>query len=161
MFLRELFVKFGAVHLRHHHIGEENIELSIKLVRHAHRFGSVARGEDVEAVLAENQICEFAENLFILRDQDDWLASSSRGANWRRCGFAMRCTVRGKIDFENRSFADLTDATDLAAMLFDDGIDRREAKAGVFARLCGAEEWFKKMFLIFLGESQAGVRKGQ
>lgn len=46
-------------------------------------------------------------------------------------------------------------------MLFHNGVDRGEAEAGVFARLSGAEERFEEVFLIFFGETKAGVSDGE
>lgn len=63
--------EFGAAHPWHHHIGKEQIELTIILLGDLQGFDSIARGEDVEAVLAQDEIGEFAQDFFVLGEQND------------------------------------------------------------------------------------------
>ena len=82
VFFGKLLEEFRAAHSWHHHIGKEQVEFPIVLFGEFQRFDSIAGGEDVEAMLAQDEIGEFAQNFFVFGEENDgWFAAMAEVAD--------------------------------------------------------------------------------
>ena len=140
-----------AVHLRHHHVGDDEVDLAAD-ARRRRRSASTPRGRLEHRIAARRQRAgaEGAHRLLVLDQQDRavprscvggaascaWLSgfgSSTCGSIARECAAAGRC---GRSCPCRR----VGIAVDEAAGLLDDAVDHRQAEARALADLLGGEE---------------------
>lgn len=156
MLFCEALEKFGAIHAGHDDIGKKDVELAIVLLGDFERFEAVAGSEDMEAMFSQDEIGKFAQDLFILGEENHSLLAADV-VDRRVRGFAMDWFNGREENLEDGAFADFAEAIDLTAVLLDDGVYGGEAEAGIFAGLSGAEKGFEEVLLVFFGEAETGV----
>ena len=66
-----------------------------------------------------------------------------------------------QVDFERRPFSGLAIDPDVAATLFDNAVDRGQAKTGPLSVLLGREEWLEDVGLGLRVHSAPGIADRQ
>ena len=66
-----------------------------------------------------------------------------------------------QVDFERRAFSELAIDPDVAATLFDNAVDRGQAKTGSLTVLFGREEWLEDAGLGLLVHPTACIAERQ
>src|SRR5262245_53568468 len=110
------------------------------VARHLQRFFTPTCFQDVVAAAPQYSRHEVSDSLFVLHQQDRFGASfGSQAANI--LGRCILCNVDAwEIHVKSASPPRLTVDVDVAPILLDDAINRRQAEPGTFARLLRREE---------------------
>lgn len=134
---RELGDELGTAHLRHHDVGQDEVESALVLAGERERLTAVARLENGVAALDENAPRERADRVLVLGEQDR-LGSTGR-ARWRR-RLRKRCGGVREQDRERRAPPGLRLDVDCPPALQHDPVHGREAEARAASRLLRREE---------------------
>src|SRR5579859_2807698 len=157
----ELRGEFAAADARHDDVGEKQIDAfravatdgngGLRRIRHERR---IARG-------GKRFAGQFA-NLFVVFDEENcFRAAMGGGVCLLKCERIGWRSDQGKINLERRAAAGLAINPDVAAVLFEDDVDHREAETRAFADFLGGEKRLKDSREVFRSDAGTGVADGE
>ena len=160
--LAQQFAERDAVHLRHHHVGHQQVDFLAVLFGGAQRFHAGPRLDQIVAALLQRHGGEVADHFLVFHQQDrlDARAGGALGTD-HDAGDGHRLLGRRQKDAERRAFPRLADHVDVPLVLLDDAVDDGQAQAGALAEFLGGEERLEDARLHFAAHAAASVGHGQ
>jgi hypothetical protein len=157
--LKDVLGDIGAEHLRHDHVGQQQVHAMGRVGRVLDRGRAATGLVDVVAVAGQDPVPELAEALLVLDQQDDLavpvlvLGRGGRHAARKRGGLVAGGDQHGKRGPKPRLRVDLHGPAGLG----DDAVDRRQPEAGAVALGLGGEEGLEDAVDGGLVHARAGV----
>ena len=153
--------QFPAAHMRHHHVGQHEVDPAGFQFALAQRIGAAFGGDDIVAIGGENVGRIVAHLRLVLDHQYRLVAGSIREnlgqwSNLRR----LRRDAR-QVDPERRPAPRLALDLHATAALGDNALDGRQPQPGATANFLGREERLEDMPPRFFVHADAGVAHGQ
>ena len=159
--------QFAAAHLRHHHVGDQQVDGALVLGADLDGVRAVGRFQHGIALAAQNLADQRADTGFVLHHQDGLNGHfvlgggglvrrpGSNGLNHLRRRLFGRSRKR---DAEGGAFARFADHRDVAAALLDDVVSAGQCQPLFPRGLIGDQPRFKESVAIFILQARAGVR---
>ena len=157
----EALDELPPVHGRHHHVGDERVDLAAAMPAQLERLEPVRRLEHVVSVELERLAHIGADDLLVLDDED----RSRCALAWPERGRLPQDRPPApldarEVDRERGTRAGRAVDVDLAAGLLDDPVHRREAEPRAAGILLGGVEGLERVRADLLGHADAGVPDG-
>src|SRR5258708_11227528 len=145
MLALKLHGEFLAAHSRHHHIGDEQIDLAAMFSGNGDGFLAVFRFDHLVAAGFQKFAGNFANVLLILGQKHGFRSGGNfRGGLWRAyMHFPLvytRLVYARKINFERRAFAEFAVDPNETAALLDDAVYGGQSKTCAFSFFLGSKE---------------------
>ena len=131
--------QIAAAHVRHDHIGGQEIDVRRAIVNQAKRFGSIAGGHHGEPVVAKTASQEMSNRLLVL-DEENRLRTARTDVSRRRRSDRVCLVDEWKRDRKSRPFALLTVHFDIPAALLHEAVHHGETESRPLADSLRREE---------------------
>ena len=170
IFLAHRLQQRRAVHFRHHHVGDDEIDRAVPFLQRLQRLDAVGGLDHAVAARAQAARVQRAQALLVL-DQQDGALPGEVGAR-----FCFRRRLLGRAiggggvghslqlgmmprqeDVERGALIGFGIDIDEAAGLLDDAVHRRQAEPGALADFLGREERLENLVDDVGGDAGAGV----
>ena len=132
--------QFTAVHLGHHHIGHEQLDLPGVLPGEFEGLSRRVRRQNPVAQTFEHGLAHLQQGRFILNQQDGLRTATGTLCLFLRRGRRRRAGGARQIEREGGPRKGGASDVDHAVVLSDDAVDRGQAQADPLAEFLGGEE---------------------
>jgi len=131
--------QIAAAHVRHDHIGGQEIDLPRAIVNQAKRFGSIAGGHHGEPVVAKTASQKMSNRLLVL-DEENRLRTTRADVSRRRRSDRVCLVDEWKRDRKSRPFTLFTVHFDIPAALLHEAVHHGETESRPLADSLRREE---------------------
>src|SRR5206468_9913314 len=152
--------QLASAYTRHDHVGQQEMDFGAVTACQALCFRRRMRFDHFVAALAENHVRQLTDVLFVLDEQDGFVALLVRGGG----PFRRRLDGVGdawQINLEGGALSKFAVYPDVAAALFHNAIDRRETEASATSAFLGGVKRLEDMGDRLGLHAGAGVRDGE
>ena len=157
----KLFCQFSAVHLRHHHVRDQQVKISRMLLGKMDGvYWSMRRKHRVTQVF-ENHLAEVQDRFIVLDQQDGFRACRALAGHLPRgdlCGFSLEPR---QVDFKRGPFPRFAGNINKTVVLFDDAVNGGQSQPGSLAQFLGGKKRLEDILAHFLAHTFAVVAHGQ
>ena len=144
-----------AIHIGHHHVGYEQVNLATVFLGEADGFPWRGSGQDSVTLLLKHSLGQFQDGGFILRQQNSLVTAICRlRYDFHFCRLLGVAHMPGQVDRERCSMSRLAENVNESFVLFDDAVDRCQPEAGAFANTFGSEKRLEDIASVSLSMPQ-------
>ena len=148
--------QIAAAHVRHDHVGGQEIDARRAIVNQAKRFGSIAGGHHSEPVVAQTASQEMSNRLLVL-DEEDRLRTTRTDVSRRRRSDRVSLLDEWKRDRKSRPFALFTVHLDIPAALLHKAVHHGKTESCPLADSLRREEGLEDSPFYFRRHTVSGV----
>ena len=138
--LAHMVGQLSAAHLRHHHVGKQQIDATAVCLADLQGLRAARRGQNRIAKLLQNPHCQIANRLFVLHYQDGLAAAPPGRRRIASLGVRERFEDAWEIQFEGGPLPRLAIDPDVSAGLFHNAVHGSQAQTGPFALFFGRKK---------------------
>src|SRR5882757_6228855 len=157
MLALKLHSEFLASHSRHHHIGDEQIDLAAMFSGNGDGFLAVFRFDHLVAAGFQKFAGNFTNVLLVLGQKHGFRSGGNFRRRLWRADMHFRLVYTRKINFERRAFAEFAVDPNETAALLDDAVYGGQSKTRAFSFFLGSKERLEDVRLGFFVHAGAGV----